>query len=134
MMKRVFADSFFYLAVLNRADGAHQQAVAAVRAGGIEAVNTTAVLLEVADAMSAPLLRTACVRFLTALRERSDTQVLALGDDLLTRGLALYRERLDRACSLTDCLSFVVMAEEGITESLTGDRHFEQAGFVALLK
>jgi len=26
------------------------------------------------------------------------------------------------------------MQSEGITEALTGDHHFEQAGFVALLK
>jgi uncharacterized protein len=35
---------------------------------------------------------------------------------------------------LTDCISFVAMGDEGITEALTGDKHFEQAGFVALLK
>lgn len=36
--------------------------------------------------------------------------------------------------SVVDCISFVVMEEEGITDALTGDRHFEQAGFIALLK
>jgi predicted nucleic acid-binding protein len=35
---------------------------------------------------------------------------------------------------LTDCISFVVMEDEGISEALTGDKHFEQAGFKALLK
>ena len=35
---------------------------------------------------------------------------------------------------LTDCISFVVMQERGIAEALTGDHHFEQAGFAALLK
>ena len=55
-------------------------------------------------------------------------------DDLLNRrGLALYDERPDQEWSLTDCISFVVMADEGIAEALTGDHHFEQAGFVALL-
>jgi predicted nucleic acid-binding protein len=29
---------------------------------------------------------------------------------------------------------FLVMRERGVTEALTGDRHFEQARFVALLK
>jgi len=41
----------------------------------------------------------------------------------------LYRRRQDKDWSLTDCISFVVMADEGLTESLTADRHFEQAGF-----
>jgi hypothetical protein len=35
---------------------------------------------------------------------------------------------------LTDCISFVVMRDRSITEALTGDRRFDQAGFVALLK
>jgi predicted nucleic acid-binding protein len=45
-----------------------------------------------------------------------------------------YHRHNDKKWSLTDCTSFVVMREMGITEALTGDTHFEQAGFVALLK
>jgi uncharacterized protein len=48
--------------------------------------------------------------------------------------LDLYRDRPDKAWSLTDCISFVVMADKGIRDALTADHHFEQAGFVALLK
>jgi hypothetical protein len=44
------------------------------------------------------------------------------------------RERSDKDWSLTDCISFAVMEDEGIHEALTGDQHFEQAGFRALLK
>ena len=50
------------------------------------------------------------------------------------RGLALYRARPDKAWSLIDCISFMVMTERGITEALTGDHHFEQAGFRAPLR
>jgi uncharacterized protein len=53
---------------------------------------------------------------------------------LLERGLQRLRERPDKDWPLTDCISFVVMEDEGIREALTGDRHFEQAGFTALLK
>jgi predicted nucleic acid-binding protein len=53
---------------------------------------------------------------------------------LLARGIQFYRERPDKEWSLTDCISFVVMAEKGLSEALTGDRHFEQAGFKPLLK
>jgi hypothetical protein len=47
--------------------------------------------------------------------------------------VALYDARPDKDWSLTDCISFVVMGDERLTEALTGDRHFVQAGFVALL-
>jgi predicted nucleic acid-binding protein len=46
----------------------------------------------------------------------------------------LYAERPDKDWSLTDCISFVVMRHQGVTQALTGDHHFEQAGFTALLK
>jgi uncharacterized protein len=52
---------------------------------------------------------------------------------LYRRGLALYDARPDKEWSLTDCISFEVMTDEGLEEALTGDRHFEQAGFKALL-
>ena len=35
---------------------------------------------------------------------------------------------------MKDCTSFVVMQEEGLTDALTTDRHFEQAGFAVLLQ
>jgi predicted nucleic acid-binding protein len=133
-MKRVFADAYFYLAVLNRTDAAHAQAMAAVEDGSVETVTTAAVLLEVADAMAIPSMRVACAQFLERLIERSPTTVHTLSDDLLTSGMMRYRQRPDKAWSLTDCISFIVMEGEGLREALTGDRHFEQAGFIALLK
>jgi hypothetical protein len=53
---------------------------------------------------------------------------------LLDAGLGLYGRRLDKEWSLADCIAFVVMKDEGITDALTTDRHFEQAGFKVLLK
>ena len=54
--------------------------------------------------------------------------------DLFRRALELYSDRPDKDWSLTDCTSFVVMAERRLTEAATGDHHFEQAGFRALLR
>ena len=52
---------------------------------------------------------------------------------LLADGLTLYRQRSDKERSLTDCISFVVMQREQLTQAFTSDHHFEQAGFVKLL-
>jgi predicted nucleic acid-binding protein len=49
-------------------------------------------------------------------------------------GLNLYAQRPDKDWSLTDCISFVVMKRLRLTEALTADKHFEQAGFKVLLK
>ena len=53
--------------------------------------------------------------------------------ELIERGRKLYRDRLDKNWPLTDCISFVVMQDHQLTEALTADRHFQQAGFNALL-
>ena len=52
--------------------------------------------------------------------------------ELLDRGVERFRKRPDKDWPLTDCISFVVMEDEGISDALTGDRHFEQAGFKAI--
>ncbi len=131
-MKRVFADAFFYIAVLNRHDAAHGRAMSLIARGGIRTVTTAAVLLEVADAMSAPTRRGVCAEFLEDIAGQG-TIIHPLSEGLWRRGIALYRGRTDKEWSLTDCISFVVMQDEGLSDALTGDRHFEQAGFKALL-
>jgi len=49
-------------------------------------------------------------------------------------GLDLYRQRVDKDWSLTDCISFAVMQRMSLIDALTTDHHFEQAGFNVLLK
>lgn len=68
------------------------------------------------------------------MRASPRVKILPLTSGLLNRGLDLMRQRTDKDWSLTDCISFVVMEDEGLREALTGDQHFEQAGFKALLK
>jgi predicted nucleic acid-binding protein len=60
--------------------------------------------------------------------------IIPLDSRLLDRGLERMASRPDKDWSLTDCISFVVMENQDITEALTADRHFEQAGFTALFK
>jgi predicted nucleic acid-binding protein len=133
-MIMVFADTFYYLALLNPADNRHQQAHAYTAAFDGRMITTSWVLVELADAPANPLSRPAFLKALTQLRADPDITIVPPDSDPFEDGLSLYAARPDKAWSLTDCISFVVMQREGITEALTGDHHFEQAGFVALLK
>ena len=63
--------------------------------------------------------------------ESPDFEVVPARFDLFEAGLQLHAQRPDKAWSLTDCISFVVMTDRGLSEALTGDHHFEQAGFRA---
>jgi hypothetical protein len=64
----------------------------------------------------------------------SAVRVVAVDDGLFRERLDLFRQRPDKDWSLTDCISFVLMQRERMTQALTADHHFQQAGFVALLK
>ena len=133
-MKACFADTYFYLALLNPADEAHQVAASLNRTLAAPMVTTTWVLTEVADALSAPGNRTVFLELLAALRGDPQVSIIPPSPTLFDRGIDLYRARLDEDWSLTDCVSFVVMGEYALTDALTGDHHFEQAGFRALMK
>ena len=131
-MNVVFADTFYFLALLNRADDAHERAVEFTSKMAFSLVTTVWVLTEVGDAMSAPVNRTAFLDLLDILKEDSKCEVID-ESSLFETGVALFREQQDKLWSLTDCISFVVMDQRGIKDALTGDHHFEQAGFNALL-
>lgn len=133
-MTRTFVDTFYYLALLNEADAAHGRAVAASETRRGRFVTTAWVLTEVADALCVPPNRSAFTGLLAALRDDPFTKIVAADDNLFGLGVDLYARRPDKAWSLTDCISFVVMADRELTDALTGDRHFEQAGFRALLR
>lgn len=133
-MSEIFADSFFFIALLNPSDQHHEAAVAASSGLAAPPVTTEPVLIELADAPSAPANRRRVAAFCAGLAEDPGIRVVPLDAHLFARGLELYAARPDKEWSLTDCLSFVVMRDRGITGALTGDRHFEQAGFVALLR
>jgi predicted nucleic acid-binding protein len=132
---RAFADSQYFIALLNKRDAHHKAAIAWKSKAKIrEVITTEAVLLEVANHLHLPEERTVVARFVLRLRRDPKTRIIPTSTDLFWRGFDLYCRRSDKEWSLTDCISFVVMTEERISDPLTRDHHFEQAGFVALLK
>jgi uncharacterized protein len=134
-MNVVFADSFFFFALLNPNDAAHTKAVTFTRSYRGRLVTTGWVVTELGDGWSKPALwRQEFVDLYKDIRANSNVGIEPCTDALLEEGINLYSQRPDKEWTLTDCVSFVVMQRQGITEVLTGDHHFEQAGFVALLK
>lgn len=132
-MSEVFADAFYYIALLNPKDQFHRAAVEATRVLQGPLVTTSWVLMEVADALCTPAVRQYVHQFLQRVIADPNTLLIADYTPWFARGLALYGSRTDKSWSLTDCISFVIMTERGIRDALTGDHHFTQAGFRALL-
>lgn len=133
-MRRVFADSFYFFALLNPRDASHRKAVEFSRLHTEALVTTAWALTELADGLARSIERSTFRRVVNDLAANPDHLVVPPSSDLLNRGMDLYDARHDKQWSLTDCISFVVMQDYEITDALTGDHHFEQAGFRALLK
>jgi uncharacterized protein len=132
-MKSVFADTFYFLALLNERDTAHKRAVTVSRTPGMSLVTTELVLIELADALCKPPQRDEVRTLWNVVEADPSFQLVRATSELIQRGRKLYRERPDKEWPLTDCISFVVMQDQGLSEALTADHHFEQAGFKALL-
>jgi predicted nucleic acid-binding protein len=97
-------------------------------------VTTRAVQLEIGNALSKRRYRQAAVQLLGALEADPLVEIIPLSETLYLQALQLYRERQDKEWGLVDCISFIVMTERNLTEALTTDEHFQQAGFHTLLK
>ena len=110
---------------------ARAKAIAASHQGGV--VTTEFLLIEVGNFFCRGKGRAVFQTMLENLRSADDIEIIPASTDLFNKGFVLFTSCSDKDWSLTDCISFVVMQECGITEALTADHHFEQAGFVALL-
>jgi uncharacterized protein len=132
-MNTVFADTYYYLALLSESDADHERARQLSHTLPGRTVTTAWVLAEVADALAAPELRSLFLALYERLRGNPNVTIVPPAIELFERGVDLYAHRPDKAWSLTDCISFVVMEDYRLADALTGDHHFEQAGFRAIL-
>ncbi len=137
MSSPVFVDSVAWIALLHSADSLHEQTVQSYRKLVTDArdfVTTSFVLVEVANALSSQSRRH-LARFELEQRLYSTAicELIWIDYELSERSWSLFRERLDKSWSLVDCSSFVVMRDRQVSEVLTADHHFEQAGFTKLI-
>ena len=132
-MKPVFADTSYYVALLSKADEWHRRAVEWSEKLLGRQVVTEYVLVELGSALSNVKDRPLFVAFARRLLADRETLFVPASNTLLRRGLELYGGRPDKGWSLVDCIFFVVLKQRHLTDALTADRHFEQAGFRALL-
>lgn len=133
-MSVVFADAFYFVARLNRRDQHHARVLKFSRDFRARILTSDWVLMEVADALAESRSRSRVRDFILHLRQSAACEIVPASRELLDRALELYHQHADKDWTLTDCASFVIMRERNVMDALTGDKHFEQAGFVALLK
>lgn len=137
MARAVFVDTAAWIALVNVDDDFHdaaKQVRVSLEQENCRLVTNYFVLLEVADALTSVRFRRQTIGFLNRVKGLAGLQVIEVSQALFDAGWRLYSQRLDKDWGLTDCISFVIMEREGITTAFTSDQHFEQAGFIRLLK
>lgn len=135
-MPTVLVDTAAWIALVNTRDELHnkaEQTMADLRRRSVALITTEFVLLEVSNALCTSAWRAKGVKPIDGLRSLADLQIVAADTTLLAEGWQLYRGRLDKEWSLTDCTSMIVLQKERIDQVFTSDHHFEQAGFLKLL-
>jgi len=136
-MKQIFADTGYWIALLYPRDELHRRALLIpVSLGKIQIVTSEWIFTEVLDSFAerGAFLREAAAFAVSKFAIRPDVRVVSFGETTFVQAFELYRSLPDKAWSLTDCSSLPIMRQLGITDALTYDLHFEQAGFKALMR
>ena len=111
-MSRVFADTFYFLALVNRRDAAHAQAVKLGGRPDLDLLTTSWVLTEVVDALATPGHRAVAAALVRKLQRDAHITIVVATQDWFDRGLELFEARNDKAWTLTDCISFAVIRDQ----------------------
>lgn len=138
MVKRVagrtFLDTAFVVALVSPRDQHHARAAELSAAyDGRPLLTTEAVVIEIGDALSRGNKEEAAA-VIRRLLTKPEIEVVRTTPEQFDAAFGLYESHADKAWGLTDCLSFVVMRDHGVTDALTHDQHFVQAGFTALMR
>jgi uncharacterized protein len=97
-------------------------------------ITTRAVIYEIGNSFSRLRLRSSGISLIEEIRTDSLVTIIDDTPDRFQSAFELFKKYQDKEWGLVDCLSFVVMAERQLTEALTADVHFTQAGYRALLR
>ena len=136
-MRAVFADAGYWIATVDDQDRLHLQARTVSQSlGGVHIVTTELVLTELLNhiAGAGSIARTKVAKFVRGLRLDPSVTVIPQANLSFEDALIRYERYRDKQWGLTDCASFVVMEQLGLTDALAYDHHFQQAGFRALLR
>jgi len=136
-VRTVFADANYWIALLNPKDELHEVAKAWTESlGPVGIVTTEMVLTEFLNSFArmGSRLRKAALDLIDRLEANPNVSIVPQTGAQFRDAKSLYAERSDKSWGLTDCASIQVMKQQEIHEALSHDRHFEQAGLVALLR
>jgi uncharacterized protein len=132
-LTKALIDTSFTVALISQKDEEHEKAVElSFKYAGKPMIITDAVMLEIGNSLSRRH-KSLCIEAIEGFFDSPEVEIVRLNETLFDNAFELYKTHADKTWGLVDCISFVVMHERGISDALTSDKHFVQAGFRALL-
>lgn len=129
----IFVDTSFWVAMRNRRDEHHHEAVQLLTAhGATPLVTTTHVRGEAWTFLRRRAGHAAAVDFLEVLERSPRVDVLPVAERLEAEALRWLRHRDEREYSFVDATSFALMRSRRLRSALAFDGDFSAAGFVEL--
>lgn len=135
-MNRIFVDTSAWLAILSSSDSLHSSATLVYEKlllDGVKLVTHEGVLLEVGNGFAGSKMRRQAYLLRQKIKRTEFIELVPVSEPLIAAGWELFVQRPDKDWGIVDCISFSLMTDLGISEALTADKHFEQAGFTKLL-
>ncbi len=135
-MNRTFVDTSAWLAILSSYDSLHSSAAMVYEKlllDDVKLVTHDGILLEVGNGFAGVTMRRQAYQLRQKIQQTEFIELVPLSEPLIAAGWELFIERPDKDWGIVDCISFRLMADLGISDALTADKHFEQAGFTKLL-
>ncbi len=130
-MNKVFADTFYFIALANPFDSFHKQVTEVSKSNNYTIFTSDEILIEFLTYFSAAKIftKSKAIQITNFILSSQEICVLSQSRDSFLKGLELYKNRLDKGYSLTDCISMTRMKENNLNLVLTKDSHFKQEGF-----
>jgi predicted nucleic acid-binding protein len=138
-MSVIFAETAGWGHLFDAQQTYHHQAATIYRQARLEdtqILTTNLVINELVTLLTSPLHvpRPTLVALVEGIKASPFVEIIHVDETVEDRAWHLLKSRLDKTWSVVDCASFVIMHERGIQNAFTSDHHFEQAGFIRLLK
>ena len=136
-MKPIFVDTSALIALGNKRDKYHHQAIEInnfLKQANVNYFITSAIILEFGNAFSPVNLKRTAIQIIDSINMSKKWKRIDINKSYIEKGFQKYKKFQDKDWGLVDCTSMIIALEFGIKEIFTADKHFEQAGFKILLK
>ncbi|MGA2063015.1 MAG: PIN domain-containing protein [Thermoguttaceae bacterium] len=131
-MQPLFLDTSYLLALELADDGNHGVAIkhwSEIVANLPPLITTSYIFSELVTFFNSRGLHDKAIKFGRSLLRSQSVTLIHVDETLFHQGWIYFEKHRDKKYSLTDGISFLVMQKNSITDALTFDKHFDQAGF-----